>query len=148
MPSKSIPETLANAPGALAEDTSEKTGQSRRVIEENIQIARDISPEVIMEVLVVRCMEDGKEGAKCCFELDESERMNRFIQEFLVNGRVGMEISVLEKEARDRIAANQFGSSAVEIFPPPGEKIETNSIHVMFMRRGLYARKRDRGVFL
>ncbi len=46
----------------------------------------------IMEVLVVRCMEDGTEGANCCFELDESERMNRFIQEFLVNGRVGMEI--------------------------------------------------------
>ena len=46
----------------------------------------------IMEVLVVRCMEDGKEGANCSFELDESERMNRFIQEFLVNGRVGMEI--------------------------------------------------------
>jgi len=30
----------------FAEDTANKTGQSRRVIEENIQIARDISPEV------------------------------------------------------------------------------------------------------
>jgi len=36
----------ANAESAFAKDTSEKTGQSRRVIEENIQIAKNISPEV------------------------------------------------------------------------------------------------------
>ena len=33
-------------PPAFTEDTAEKTGQSRRTIEQEIQIARDISPEV------------------------------------------------------------------------------------------------------
>lgn len=36
----------ASAESAFAKDTAEKTGQSRRVIEENIQIAKKISPEV------------------------------------------------------------------------------------------------------
>lgn len=39
-------------------------------------------------VMIVRCMEDGNEVGNGTFELNEPERLNVFITEFLTTGRI------------------------------------------------------------